>query len=373
MNNNESVNQFLVRASERCGLSRDVWVEKRIPNDMSKIVVVPAIADLPTEMLASSLLHRPIFERVLAGRYVVVVTLPGRAFMYPAADEVWSLKGDDVALAFSSMIGFDNEHPRVNFLHQQLNKFFPDVRDSKIFTKYYDRGLTREFLDSFTNPEVELPAIGSLKPELARKVYGLSGRPIFIAPFKSARTMDRSGKEVLQIVPKSFYQGLVEDLIPAGFSPVFWHGVQTYDFSAEMVDRSVSIPDTGLAGVVAAVRASGLCLDVFGNLFAASVLARTPCLMIEQRRRFFDLNLGELIGLICPKSLIRTYFSLPGLLGTDNKELVRAIVNRLGDLRTTEELPPSSHDRWPIDFGSVRRRKALKMGLRFISVPKSED
>ncbi len=371
------VNDFLLRASERSGFRREIYFDKLIPANYDKIVVIPFFGDWLGELIFSSLLYQKVVETKAHDSYVIVVTHPGHGFLYPEASEVWGVNGEDVYNEmFIGAEGLVGDTSRSKYFYQNLNKFFSSVEDLTSLSKWYNKGLTGNYLESFGKVLVDLPPVFGAKPDVVR--YLGDGNKVFLAASKrtssrKVKKADRSEKEEKVVVSKGFYVSLAKNLMDLGLVPVFWNGPDCYDVSVDLPGIKV-VTDRTLAGGVAAARSCGFVLSTFNDLFCLGIMARVPYLLVEERKRYFGLNLFETEDILGTTTQ-KPYFSFVSSV-TENNYLsaVAAISNRVGELYQVG-LPEISltDSKKEADYGKVRRRRANKLGFRLFRPPAVED
>jgi len=374
---NETVNDFLSRAAARCGFVRESYLEKLTPSAYDKISIIPFFGDLLGELVFPTLLFRRLLESELSDRYVIVVTHPGRSFLYPEANEVWGVSGDEVYDdLFSGADGLKANTARSNYFYQALNRFFPRVHDMGVISNWYNRGLTGKYLDSFGKIVVDWPPVVGSKPEVLRQIGERAGTKVFMAASKKIHLVDRGGRDTKIFAPKAFYVFLAKSLIDAGFHPVFWNGPDCYDVSGDLPGRVGIITDRSLSGAVAAARSCGFVLNTFNDIFSVGILARVPYLMVEERKRYFALNLFEIED-IMETSSPKPYFSFAGSIPENNyRETALAIAAKTIQVRDEGFSQPGLNviqSSQEADYGKVRRRRANKLGFRLFNPPKIED
>lgn len=366
--------EFLAHAAERTGFSRDIYTEKNIPVKPDSITITPFFGDGASEYVLSALLHRRVKEQILRDRYWVVATHPGRAFLYPFADEVWGLKGEEVVRQVSAgAIGFDPLGRGVLHVRQELNKFFPNVFEPAEFSRLYDGGLTRYFFDRFNTVEVDLPAIISPRIEFARVLAEKPGKKAFLAPTLRISVIDQHGRPDVMDVPQQFWVELGESLLATNVTPVFQFGPTCHDVSSHFAGRAVYCTDNTAIGLTAAMRASGCVVSVFQDVAFLAAVARAPLVWYEDRRRRVRLKMDELSATMPPVP-VELGFSFPAAIaGGSHQTVTRAISSRVADFLSRvdrDQLPTTAAQRYEVDLRPVRDRRAKRMGSRLFCVPK---
>lgn len=363
------MNDFLNRASERSGFAREVYVEKNLPSDHSAITVLPFFGDQRAEFIVSSLLLRRHKEKFLRGRYLIVCTHPGRAALYPSADEVWGLKGMSDRMA-SHATGFKSDEARTLHVIQSLNRFFANMQEADVFLKYHNRGLTKFYFDTFSSVEMDLPVVTSPKVEFNKSLMTKGGMKVFVHPSKRIPVLDDKGQEQTRETKFNFWVDLCDKLLSEGITPVLHLCHTSHDLSTKFMDRVVYCTETGVDGVTACMRATGCVLDVFSNQMFYSTFARCPYLTVEDRRRYNELRIYELQDL-CPLVPCRMIYSFPDLICSgDYRELINNVVYKALEFVPAidrERLPTTARQTIESSYDAVRRRKAKMLGFKLFN------
>jgi hypothetical protein len=369
---------FLVRASSRTGFVREAYVEKRLPERLDDITITPFFGDGVSEFALSTMLHRRVKEQFLRDRYWIVATHPGRAAMYPFADEVWGLKGEEVSKPILlEACGFTPFGKTVKHINQELNKFFETIYEPSEFLKLYDRGLKRNFFEKFGTVEVDLPTVSSPSHTFNKTLVEKPGFKVFVSPVRKLSVMDHQGRSTLTDVSMNFWVDLGEMLLSESITPVFQFGSSCYDLSTHFVARAVYCTETSINGVMAAMRATGCVLSLFQDNVFLAAMARTPFVWYEDRRRYNTMRFDELETIVFPAVPRQMGYSFPGAVTSGNHwEVIKAVVNKITGFLPTidrDKLPATLACHLSPDYKTVRERKAKSIGTRLFRVPKLED
>lgn len=366
---------FVGRAAERSGFVREAYVEASLPTSLARMTVMPFFGDHRSQyVLSVFLLHRFIAE-FRRDRYFILAGPPGLAGLFPYVDEYWGVSdaGSAAELAAAAR-GFGNESDKAVAAVRGLNQYFADVVEYEgHFKRFYDAGLGKDFFDTFGRVTVALPPLRSLGIEQSRSFSQRPGYKVFLSPATAGVDWGH-GQHSRHRVPREFWVDVCTALLRSNITPVVWQPAGTHDLSTDLHGRCLFLTDTDVLDVLAAMRACGCVLDVFGGLSRYANFARCPFLAVTTRTRFTGLKEYELDDLSVLNKAYRYIFSHPTILeGGRWESLVDGVVGHL-----LEALPRVNRDTWPptseyvaaVSYESVRRRKTKRIGSRFIRVPR---
>lgn len=353
----ENVREFLIRASDKSGLKRDKYTEHNITENFSNIMVNVIYGNLLNEIIISSFLHREIFTKEYKNKYKIIVTLPGRSFLYPCADEVWSPKNENDFILMSK------ESPERIF--QSLNKYIHDVHDIDFFSKYFKNGYTKLFSNQFEK-NIELPPISSLKSENMQKFSKYEGRKCFIMPFKHLNYYGH--KEELEYIDIECYKKIINSMLSYDITPIVVYNKTCYDLSPYFYDKCLFFMEERLDNIVSIARSSGFVFDLFTNNFIIAFLARVPFFSCIDRRRFVNLNLGELFLSLNQAADVQYKLDF-NMVKTINRSFnFQAVAERINYFHSDLKIPSSSHTITKIDQSLIKKARIKKFGLNFFKI-----
>jgi hypothetical protein len=287
------INEFLARAAERCGFTRETYSTELIPKTHDKIIVIPFFGNTRGEFIFSSLIFPRLMESSFSNRYVIVATHAERAFLYNQASEVWGVQGEDMidnieekSDLFTGNINFENQFIR------SLNRFFPNVYNSEELNKYYKNGLTNFYFSNFGGGKIWYPAVPPIKSDMNHYILSAS-HPVLIVPNIHSIDVDKADRIARNIMPPEIYVSLCNRLVTEGFSPVVWRGPNCYDLSRELSGKAFFLVNRSLAGAIAAARGCGFVLSLFDDSYAIAYLARVPFLSVQSRNRYHSRRSGQ--------------------------------------------------------------------------------
>lgn len=374
------VNDFLKRAAERNGFSRDRFEERKIPTDVANISVVCFFGDVRTAFILSSLLLRRFREEKKGSKYFILCSWPGLQGMFPFVDEYWSFSDkSQIKRFYQESDGFHNRSDLATIYFRNLNEFFRDVINLRVLDDVYFNGIKQGFWDEYKHVKRFLPMIPSsaiLGKDFNRRLNEHGGYKVFVAPSLFIRQW-HLGKTVNIPAPRSFWIELVNRLIQDKFVPVIWNHYLTHDISEEFTDKKcVVFSDNDISNVMSIMRATGCVLDVYNGTSRLALCARCPYMALDERQRYIatkEFELDDLCGLKVPKQYI---FSFSTIISEGNSEIWKAdtfknITNRLNNF-----LPALSRDQWPstsesneiVRYETVRKKKVKKIGARLLKI-----
>lgn len=376
--------EFLKRASEKNGFIRERYEERKIPTEISQLTILPFFGDLESCFILSSLLLRRYREEIKGSKYFILLSWPGLAGLFPYVDEYWSIadKGGVKSL-YQQSEGFLNNSSSATLYLRSLNEHFRDVVDHREFQKYYSNGLTNDFFEKYKNIKVSLPMVPStalLGKDFNRDLMVKGGYKVFIAPSNNFRTW-QMGKTRNISIGKDFWLSLVKRLVRQKMTPVIWKNCFGYDISSDLgdlTDKCVVLAEDDISKVMAAMRATGMVLDIFSGISRLAIAARCPYFSVEERSRFINEKVYEIDDL-CSGKLPKKYsFSFASIVknGEDHfwdNNLFNGIFNNLDSF-----IPELNREDWPttgesyevVSHHAVRQFKLKTMGTKFIKVEK---
>jgi hypothetical protein len=377
----EDVTSFLKRAAEKCGFTREYYVEKNVPTNHGNLVVFHFHGDTRSEFILSSLILKRLREEMRMSKYLIVCGWRGHRGLFPYADEYWSVT-DDTALTrlVKEANGFENESEVYTVYQRNLNMYFENVMTADDILLYYDNGLTRPFLDKFQTVKTFLPQVPSstiLEARVVQEIAHKQGFKVFVMPTKYMKNW-RQGKPYNFRVRREFWDALLTRLEKEGYTPLVCQNYATYDLSAEHNAKAVFIREDDVSRMLGAMRLAGCVLDVFTGTSRLAVAARTPFVVCDDRQRFNDQKEYE-IDALCAENLPRQYiFTFPTLIEVGEQpawetSVFDTVAARLKTFLPTidrNSLPSTSEGTFEVPYSVVRERKAKRIGARFVKIPK---
>jgi hypothetical protein len=372
--------EILKRAAEKSGFVRTKFVEKNTPTAMNSIVAMSYFGDLRSSVILSSLLLHRMVEEEKGSKYFIMCSWPGYESLFPYVDEYWSVKDGSLLKSFKNKaVDFGNTSEQAVLLPRGLNYYFQDTMMGDYASKYYNRGVTQEFFDRFRNINRFFPAIPSsviLGDEFNREMTQRPGYKIFIYPTTDIRAW-HNGKLRTMKSSKDFWISLAKKLVANRYCPVIYRDQMTYDISPELTTECIHLRETEVGGIMAAMRSCSCVLDVFNGISRLSFPSRCPFLAVDERSRYNaykEHELDDLLGNNIPKEYI---FSFPTIIGSSVDQraweatLLDHIISKLDNF-----LPKLDRDQWPptsesyeiVPYDTVRKRKSLKLGTRFVKI-----
>jgi hypothetical protein len=369
----------LKQAADKANLVRVRFAEKNIPTDLSQIVVLPFFGDSHASFVLSTLLLRKFREQSKGSKYFILVSWSGHEAFYPYVDEYWSPENLTSPEARKGAKGFCNTSLMFVNVMRNLNYFFEDVVDPKLFETYYHNGLKREFFDKYKEIEVSQPAvassISSLGVQVGKQLLDVSGRSVFFNAAKTIRSWQHGVMEETKI-PSDFWVHLSKKLIENNITPIVWLNELSYDISKDVTDKCVYFPSEDASKVLTAMRTIGCVLDLFTGISRMAITARSPFVVCDERDRYYETKEYEIDDL-CATRIPREYmFSFSAIISRGNKDdwepnLIMPLIAKLKAF-----LPSLDRDSWPtlaetkdqVSYNIVRKRKATKLGTKFIQV-----
>lgn len=362
------------RAADKCGFSREYFVEDEIPTLPSNIIVFPFFGTLSSCSILSQFLLRR-YKEMRTNKYLVLASWPGMKHLFPFVDEYWSPKDSASVQALASMANdFYNESDLVTEYNRSLNNYFENVISYAEIKPYYDYGFTQEFWESFRNVKSYLPTVPShtvLSNDFQIEMSKKQGRKVVVYPAKKMRSW-QTGKCCQLSVSKDFWLTLVNRLISEGFIPVVYQNWFTYDLSPEFTDRCIWLATKDAGHVLSGLRSVGCLLDIHTGISRLANIARCSSLVVDERQRYVshkEYELDDLSPLKTPRQYVFSFCTrlMTGGPSEWNLSLLDGIISRLE--KWTPDLNESIETREiyeEVSYDSVRKYKNMRLGSRFI-------
>jgi hypothetical protein len=377
-----SVVDFLKRASDRNGFSRDRFEERKVPNDFSSICILPFFGDFRSLFILSSFILPRYRKEIKSSKYFVMASWPGYQSIFPSVDEYWSINDfSQIKRFYEGSEGFSNKSDMNTIFLRNFNEFFRDVIDTKDFSYYYRNGLTSKFFDKFKNVERFLPFVASsafLGKDFLRDLSTYPGYKVFINP-SLFFTRWVNGKAENTPVSKEFWEELVSYLTANNCTPVIWQNYLSYNLQEreDFRGKCIFFLENDISKVLAAMRSTGLVLDIFGYLSYFSLISRCPYLAIDDRPRYHiqkDYELEDLFPLVQNKHI----FTFSTILINGNpfnwkNDLFKVILSNIEKFLPEidrDSLPSTGESIEVVPYDKVREVKLRKLGTRLLQVPK---
>jgi len=372
------VSTILKRASEKSGCSRFRYKERDVPTSVESVTVLPFFGDRRSSFALSSLLLRRIKEELKGSRYFVLASWPGDEGLFQYVDEYWQVEDpSSLEILKDHAAGFSNSSSLATVMRRSLNQYFYDVMGEDDIRPYYNDGLTSDFFDRFRHVKVSLPSVPSISAMGADFSKAISRREskVFVSPSKFAKTW-RAGQVSSVKIPKDFWVELVKVLVDEGFSPVVSNDLFSYDLSSDVEVGCIHFSERDVLKRLSVMRACGCVLDVFGDLSRMAIAARSPFLCFDERQRFSHTKEYE-INDLCASDLPRDYiFSFAALVEKGGSSVWKSnifdhMVVKLRSIHANadrDSWPPAIESNEIVPYEAVRRRKAKRLGSRFIKI-----
>lgn len=376
------VSGLLRKAAEKCGFNRERFEEKKIPTDPANISVMPFFGDIRSLFVLSSILLNRYRLEDKGSKYFVLASWPGFQALFPYVDEFWGIADEQIGKKmYSESCQFRNKSSLTASYYRNLNQyFFEDVSLAEdVFKSYYHQGIKDDFWKKYKHVRRTLPGLQSsaVLKDFNRDLMNQAGFKVFVYPTMYIQTWSLG--DVKQIaIKKDFWVHLCNRLVKEGFVPVIYRGFLSHDIAADLTDNCVYVSDPDIGKALAAMRATGCVLDIFGGISRLAIAARTPFLAVEDRSRYAAMRDYEIDDL-CGNKLAKQYiFGFPTIIEGGIKEswdynIVNSVIARLNLF-----LPGLDRDSWPltgesteiIPYDTVRKKKLKRMGTRLLRVPK---
>lgn len=373
-----SVADFLKKAAERNGFSRERFEERRLPTDADNLTIFPFFGDYRGISLLSNWFFPHYKETHKNSKYVIVASWPGFQGLFPHADEYWSFSDTNQLKRFYEQAdGFRNRSDLWTIYLRNFHEFFRDVVDWRnVVEPYYQNGINQNFWDTYKKLKVFLPNIPSaaiLGKEYLKEVATRSGYKVFLQPSLFAQSW-RMGKLTQIPIKKEFWLELTKYLLAEGFMPILWQNSFSYDLSPDLLEKCLYVTESDVTKVLAAMRASHCVFDVFNGLSRLAIMARAPFISLDERSRYSamkEFEINDLNAKMLPKEYIFTFSTIisEGAAWAWKTDLFPNIVNKLNNFVPSinrDTLPATAEFYETVLYETVRKNKNKKIGTRLL-------
>lgn len=221
-----------------------------------------------------------MFDR--PSKYLILVSWPGMAHLFPQADEYWSFKDDArIMPLYRQAEGARNLSDAYAVILRSLNENFRDVADWRASFKPFWNGGTTARLDEAQLFLPHVPSGAVLGPGFSRDLASRAGYKVFLWPSRVVESW-RTGRCQQVECPQGFWAALCQRLLKANYVPVVWQSPHAYDLTRDCDGVFVG---GDVPKVLAAARSCDAVLDVFNGLSRLAVAARTPFVALDERAR----------------------------------------------------------------------------------------
>lgn len=373
--------EILKRAAEKIGLKRLKYVEKNIPTSIENIVVVPFFGDVRSSFILSNLLLKRIKDESKSSKYLILISWPDKAGLYPYVDEYWT--ADDISLdkLVDKTNSFDNDSPIYNVMIRELNHWFYDLILPKDLKKYYDNGITQDFLNTFKVVKTyfqSVPSVASMGIDFAKRISEKELK-VFIYPTKDVFTWKFNGLHKIRS-DKDFWIYLVKRLVDNKFYPIVYKDVFCYDLSVDLVDnidqsKWYQINNEDILKIFGVMR-SCCALDIFNSTSRYAIGARSPFICFDERNKFKnikDYEINDLFASSIPNEYIYGFANVLESSSTSQWDVnvINVILSKLNKFVTNinkDLLPSAIESEEIVLYENVRKYKTKKLGSKFIKI-----
>ena len=364
------VRDFIKRVLSRTRISREKFVENKVPSSFSPIKLVLFFGDIRSEFVLSTLLMHRLYD-IGRSDYLIVLGWPGHSGLFPYADEYWCVEDENVLSDLNRHVsGFDND--KLAGYEKSLLRYFDHVTPAAgVVASYYSDGFSKEFIERFKEIHYQLPSVPSIAIRWGQELSQDTGPRIVLNPSKFVQTWQQ-GRSLHRLVQEEFWETLVSQLLKRHYRPVLLTDYASYDLSPHFNDACAYITDQNLLTRLGAMRASDCVLDMFNGLSRYALVARCPYFICDERMRYFnsrDYELDDLCGSALPKDF---FFSFTPLLDGGHDQIVHGVMNKLDQFIPTidkDRLPSSVEKDVRLPYELIRKRNPLRLGLRFLKPP----
>lgn len=379
------MNEFLNKAAQKCGFTRERFVEENIPTDNSRICVMPFFGDLRSLFILSSLLLNKFRNEEKGSKYFILCSWKGCENIFPWVNEFWGLNDNDglYSRMYSKTSSFDNTSEEMLKIYRNLNTyFFEDLIIPKDeFKNVYNFGIENEYWTRYKKIRKNFPEINSsaiLGKNFNHDLINKPGYKLFIYP--SIYMQSFKNNSIINFkVNKDFWIFLIDKIQKLNIVPIVYKNSFTYDLSEEeKLSNCIFYKDDNIKNMLSVMRSSGCVLDIFNGISRFAIMARCPFIRIDERNRYIKYKEYEIDDLFALNLTRKYIFSFTNIIENGNHELwetnlLETLVNTIGDflpIINKDTLPSVKECNEIISYDFVRKKNLKKMGVKFFKLPK---
>jgi hypothetical protein len=365
-----TIEEFVSRAASQVGFERERYIEANLPTVTSRLLLILFLGDLRAQVIFSSLLLHRMVDKLYSKKYVILCSWPGQADLYPFVDEYWSISDlhalKDLA---QGAIGMNNQDSKFDVYARSLRRYFESVLIPEDFSKFYNKGLTKDYFHTFQDILVYYPNVPATNTQLHRRISSYP-KSVFVFPARAGQTWHK--KEIAFKFPKSFWIELCQGLLARGVTPVVCQNYATHEIDNHFGEKCIYVTDRNWCNVLSAMRTCRLVLDVCSGISKLAHLARVPAVVCDDRQRHFAMKDYETIELIGRTLPCRYVYTFPTMIESGHYEHVLEQVNNVVENYMPSvveyDLPSPNESYVPVSYDIVKERKMKRLGLKFIKV-----
>lgn len=369
-----SVADYIDRTAKRCGFKRAYFIEKNMPTEPSNVEVVVFYGDIKHLVVLSSLLLKE-YKKKNPDKYVILCSWPGFQSLFPYIDEYWYIDDENLTKTIALEINkLYNNSTTVTNITMSLAESI-SILTSRDLAKYYTDGFTDIYWKDFKEINRFLPEVPSanlistdFKIQFERNV----GKKVIIYPSRKMSSWQQ-GKSVFLPISKDFWICLINELIKNGYFPIVYQNWFTYDLSVDFADKCMYLVAKNVNDVLAAMRYTGLVLDIHNGISRLASLARCPFISVTERQIFIKNKEYEFDDLICSNLPKQYLFSFSTMLMAGNESdwevsLLNRLMVKLGEFssRDFSVLPSTNQSYETVSYDNIREIKNKRLGVSFI-------
>jgi hypothetical protein len=378
-----SVIDFLNRTSNKIGFKREVYNDADVPTDLDNLIIVPVFADFKYSFLLSTLLLDGFKNKIKGSKYLIVCSYPGFSHLFKKSNEFWSFTDFQYFKnVFENSNCFENTSFFQTNITRSLNENFRNVVDSDEFGNYYKNGFKDNFWKQYSELNSYYPMVPSsavLGKDFLRLINEHSGYKVFIFPSLYLNSWN-SGRVTKLNAKREFYVELINYLKNENIFPVIWNHQLGFDLTEDFKDGTdcLFLNEYDISKVLSAMRLTGCAIDLFSGVSWLANLARTPCVVFDERNKHFNTKEYELFDISKMETPSKLVFSFVNSIANGNKDswhndMFKSIKNDI-----TNFVPFLDRDTWTTtsefnkitSIHSIRKIHNRKFGTRFIKIPK---
>jgi hypothetical protein len=374
------VNNILDSAAHKCGMTREKFVENKVPEEYQKIHVIIHYGEFDHVFVFNNLIYPELKNTHYKDKYVILVTWNGFGNIITGVDEVWSLKNHDVnEKLYEKANGLRNYSDTFTIIIRNLNEHFRNVVKVEKFENIFNHGYNFNYFRSKNKINVvkkQTNNVNYLNKLVIENILGLSPNSrVFLIPFKFIRTII-NGKIVYYKISSNFWSNIVNRFLEKDFGLVLLKNSFTHDMSGELVNRKniCMIHDHDWLNVVSYIKQTGLFVDMFSGLSCFAQYANCENLTLVERSFYNQMNLNQIEDLISSQeSINRKHYSFFQFFAEDPQQSYLYVDQLLRILKKIEIKSEDIRLAYSINLDEYLKSRTKKFYKRFIGYKKINE
>lgn len=374
------VNSILDSAAAKCGMIREKFAESKVPTEYQKIHVFVHYGEFDHVFVFNNLILPELRKTQYKDKYVILVTWNGFGNIISEADEVWSLKNQDInEKLYEKASGLRNYSDAFTIIVRNINEHFRNVMKVEKFENIFCHGYNFNYFKNNKKIDVvkkQIVNINYLNKSILENISALNqNNRMFIIPFKFIRTLI-NGKIFYYKISSNFWSNVIKRFLDKEFSLVLLKNSFTYDMSGEFVNRQnvCMIHDSNWLNVISYIKQTGLFVDLFSGLSCFAQYANCENVTLVERSFYNQMNLNQIEDLISSQeSINKKHYSFFQFFADDPQQSYLYVDQLLRILKKIEIKSEDIRLAYSINLDGYLKNQTKKFHQRFIGYKKINE